>query len=63
MNAIKWYNIMNRTGMKSMEMFCVEESIKTRLISNLYDFALDMWNASDKIERAKEYREYITKNA
>ena len=63
MNAIKWYNIMNRTGMKSMEMFCVEESIKTRLISNLYDFALDMWNASAKIERAKEYREYITKNA
>ena len=63
MNTMKWYNLMNKAGLKSMSMFCDEESIKTRLASNLYDFAWDMWNASAKIDRANEYREYITENS
>lgn len=63
MNTMKWYNLMNKVGIKSMSMLCVEESIKTRLASNLYDFAWDMWNASAKIDRANEYREYIMKNS
>ena len=63
MNTMKWYNIMNKAGMKSMGMICEVESIKTRLASNLYDFAWDMWNASAKIDRSNEYREYIAKNS
>ena len=63
MNTMKWYNLMNKAGIKSMNMFCYEESVKTRLASNLYDFAFDMWNASAKIDRANEYREYIMKNS
>ena len=62
-DTMKWYNLMNKTGMKSMSMFCEEESIKTRLASNLYDFAWNMWNASAKIDRANEYREYIAKKS
>ena len=52
MNTMKWYNIMNKAGMKSMGMICEVESIKTRLASNLYDFAWNMWNASAAIDRA-----------
>ena len=52
MNTDKWYNIMNTAGIKSMSMICEEESIRTRLALNLYDFAWDMWNASAKIDRA-----------
>ena len=52
MNSMKWYNLMNKAGLKSMGMFCDEESIETRLASNLYDFAWDMWNASATIDRA-----------
>lgn len=63
MNTMKWYNLMNKTGIKSMSMFCEEESVITRLASNLYDFAWDMWNASAKIDRANEYREDIMKNS
>ena len=63
MDTMKWYDIMNKTGMKSMIMFCEEESIRTRLVSNLYDFAWNMWNASAKIDRANEYREYLMKNS
>ena len=63
MNTMKWYNIMNKAGIKSMCMFCGEESIRTRLASNLYDFAFDMWNASATIDRANEYREYVMKNS
>lgn len=63
MNTMKWYNIMNKAGMKSMCMICEVESIKTRLASNLYDFAYDMWNASAAIDRANEYREYLMKNS
>lgn len=62
MNTMKWYNLMNKAGIKSMSMFCDEESIRTRLASNLYDFAWDMWNASATIDRANEYRDYLTKN-
>ena len=51
MNTMKWYNLVNKAGIKSMGMFCDEESIKTRLASNLYDFAWDMWNASATIDR------------
>lgn len=63
MNTMKWYNIMNKVGMKSMDMICEVESIKTRLASNLYDFAWDMWNVSAAIDRVNEYREYIMKNS
>lgn len=63
MNTMKWYNIMNKAGMKSMDMICEVESVRTRLASNLYDFACDMWNAAAKIERANEYREYLAQNA
>lgn len=63
MDTMKWYDIMNKTSMKSMSMFCEEESIRTRLASNLYDFAWDMWNASAAIDRANEYRDYLTKNS
>ena len=63
MDTMKWYDIMNKTSMKSMSMFCEEESIRTRLASNLADFAWDMWNASAKIDAANEYREYIMKNS
>ena len=63
MDTMKWYDIMNKTSTKSMDMFCEEESIRTRLASNLADFAWDMWNASVAIDRANEYREYITKNS
>lgn len=63
MNTIKWYIIMNKVGMKCMDMICECESIRTRLASNLYDFAWNMWNASAKIDSVKEYREYLMKNA
>lgn len=63
MDTMKWYDIMNKTSMKSMSMFCEEESVRTRLASNLYDFAWNMWNASAKIDRANEYREYVMKNS
>lgn len=63
MDTMKWYDIMNKTSMKSMSMFCEEESIRTRLVSNLADFAWNMWNAAAAIERAKEYREYLMKNS
>ena len=63
MNTMKWYNIMNKAGVKSMAMLCYEESVKTRLASNLYDFAWNMWNASATIDRANEYREYLMKNS
>ena len=63
MNTMKWYNLMNKVGIKSMDMLCDEESVRTRLASNLYDFAWDMWNASTKIDRANEYSEYIAKNS
>lgn len=63
MNTMKWYNLMNKAGIKSMDMICDEESIRSRLASNLYDFAYDMWNASAAIDRANEYREYIVKNS
>lgn len=63
MDTMKWYNIMNKAGVKSMSMFCDEESIRTRLASNLYDFAWNMWNASATIDRANEYREYAAKNS
>ena len=63
MNTMKWYNIMNKAGIKSMDMLCAEESIRTRLASNLYDFAWNMWNASATIDRANEYREYLMKNS
>ena len=63
MNTMKWYNLMNKAGIKSMSMICDEESIETRLASNLYDFAWDMWNASATIGRANEYREYLMKNS
>lgn len=63
MDTMKWYDIMNKTSMKSMSMFCEEESIRTRLASNLADFAWDMWNAAATIERAKEYRDYLAKNS
>lgn len=63
MNTMKWYNLMNKAGVKSMDMICDEESIRSRLASNLYDFAYDMWNASAAIDRANEYREYIVKNS
>ena len=63
MNTMKWYDIMNKTSAKSMSMFCEEESIRTRLASNLADFAWEMWNASAAIDRANEYREYIAKNS
>lgn len=61
MNTMKWYNLMDKACIKSMSMICDEESVRTRLASNLYDFAWNMWNASAKIERADEYREYIMK--
>lgn len=60
-NTMKWYNLMNKTGIKSMSMFCEEESIRTRLASNLFDFAWNMWNAAATIEREKEYRDYLAK--
>ena len=63
MNTMKWYNIMNKACVKSMSMFCDEESIKTGLASNVYDCAWDMWNASATIDRANEYREYLMKNS
>ena len=63
MNTMKWYNIMNKAVVKSTGMFYDEESIETRLASNLYDFAWDMWNASVTIDRANEYREYLMKNS
>ena len=63
MNTMKWYNLMIKAGIKSMCMLCDEESVKTRLASNLYDFAWDMWNASATIARANEYSEYIAKNS
>lgn len=63
MDTMKWYNIMNKAGAKRMDMFCDDESIRTRLVSNLADFACDMWNAAATIERAKEYRDYISKNS
>ena len=63
MNTMKWYNLMNKAGIKSMSMLCYEESVITRLASNLYDFAWDMWNASATIDRANEYREYLVKNS
>ena len=63
MNTMKWYNLMNKVGIKSMSMLCDEESVRTRLASNLYDFAFDMWNASAIIDRTNEYREYIMKNS
>ena len=63
MNTMKWYNLMNKAGIKSMSMLCDEESVITRLASNLYDFAWDMWNASATIDRANEYREYLMKNS
>ena len=63
MNTMKWYNIMNMAGVKSMSTLCDEESIITRLASNLYDFAWDMWNASATIDRANEYHEYLMKNS
>ena len=63
MDTMKWYNLMNKASMKSMSMFCEEESIRTRLASNLADFAWNMWNAAATIERANEYREYLMKNS
>lgn len=63
MNTMKWYNIMDKTGVKAIDMFCEDESIRTRLVSNLADFAWDMWNAAATIERVKEYRDYLEKNA
>ena len=63
MNTMKWYNLMIKSVIKSTSMFCDEESIETRLASNLYDFAWDMWNASATIDRANEYREYLMKNS
>lgn len=63
MDTMKWYKIMDKTGVKAMSMFCEDESIRTRLASNLADFAWDMWNAAATIERAKEYRDYLMKNA
>ena len=63
MNTMKWYNLMKKAGIKSTSMFYDEESIRTRLASNLYDFAWDMWNASATIDRANEYREYLMKNS
>lgn len=63
MNIMKWYDIMNKTSEKSMGMFCEDELIKTRLASNLADFAWNMWNASATIDRANEYRDYLTKNS
>lgn len=63
MDTMKWYDLMNKTSEKSMSMFCEDESIKTRLASNLADFAWNMWNASATIDRANEYREYIMKNS
>ena len=63
MNTMKSQNIMNKAGIKIMSMLCDEESIITRLASNLYDFAFNMWNASATIDRANEYREYLVKNS
>ena len=63
MNTMKWYDIMNKTSEKSMSMLCEDESIKTRLATNLADFAWNMWNAAARIERANEYREYLMKNS
>ena len=63
MNTMKWYNLMNKARVKSMSMFLDEESVMTRLASNLYDFAWDMWIASATIDRANEYREYLMKNS
>ena len=55
MNTMKWYNLMNKAGLKSMGMFCDEESVITRLVSNLYEFAYDTWNESDSIDRDNAY--------